>query len=108
MLRSLERLNRDLALEGKPTLAIGVGIHTGPAIVGSVGSPERLEYTAIGSTVNFASRVEHLTKLLGTPILLSETTRSQLRGELRFKEFPPQQVRGLDEPVKVFSVPEFS
>ena len=107
MLRSLERLNRDLALEGKPTLAIGVGIHTGPAIVGSVGSPERLEYTAIGSTVNFASRVERLTKLLGTPILLSETTRSQLRGGPPFKEFPPQQVRGLDEPVKVFSVPAF-
>jgi adenylate cyclase len=108
MLRSLERLNHDLALEGKPTLAMGVGIHTGPAIVGSVGSPERLEYTAIGSTVNFASRVERLTKLLGTPILLSETTRSQLRGKPPFKEFPLQQVRGLDEPVKVFSVPEFS
>jgi adenylate cyclase len=106
MLRSLKQLNQELALEGKPALAVGVGIHTGPAIVGSVGSPERLEYTAIGSTVNFASRIEHLTKLLGTPLLLSESTRSQLRGRLIFKEFPPQQVRGLEEPVKLFSVAE--
>jgi adenylate cyclase len=108
MLRSLAQLNQDLALEGKEALAIGIGIHTGPAIVGSVGSPERLEYTAIGSTVNFASRIEHLTKLLGTPLLLSESTRTQLRGGLHFREFPPQRVRGLDEPVRVFSVADLA
>jgi adenylate cyclase len=106
MLRSLAQLNQDLALEGKGALAIGVGIHTGPAIVGSFGSPERLEYTAIGSTVNFASRIEHLTKVLGTPLLLSQSTRRRLRSGLLFKEFPPQQVRGLDEPVKLFSLAE--
>jgi adenylate cyclase len=105
MLRSLGQLNQDFEIEGKWPLAIGVGIHTGPAIVGSVGSPERLEYTVIGSTVNFASRIEHLTKQLGTPLLLSESTRTELRSSgLHFSEFPPQQVRGLDEPVRVFSL----
>jgi adenylate cyclase len=106
MLRSLSQLNRELRLDEERALAIGIGIHTGPAIVGSIGSPERLEFTAIGSTVNFASRIEHLTKLLGTPLLLSESTRRHLSSGLLFKKFPPQQVRGLDEPATVFSVAE--
>jgi adenylate cyclase len=106
MLHSLAQLNRDLALPGERALAIGIGIHTGPAIVGSIGSPERLEYTAIGNTVNFASRIERLTKLLGTSLLVTESTRLQLRTGLLLNEFPPQWVRGLDKPVKVFSVAE--
>ena len=53
MLSSLAQLNRDLALEGERALAIGIGIHTGMAIVGSIGSPERLEYTAIGKHSEF-------------------------------------------------------
>ena len=106
MLGALAQLNRDLALEGERALAIGIGIHTGMAIVGSIGSPERLEYTAIGSTVNFASRIEGLTKVLGRSLLVTESTRTQLRTDLPLNEFPPQWVRGLDKPVKVFSVAE--
>jgi adenylate cyclase len=106
MLRSLAQLNRDLALAGERALAIGIGVHTGPAIVGSIGSPERLEYTAIGNTVNLASRIQGLTKVLGASLLFTESTKRQLRSELPLKEFPPQQVRGLDKPVKVFSVAE--
>jgi adenylate cyclase len=106
MLRALAQLNRDLALEGERALAIGIGIHTGMAIVGSIGSPERLEYTAIGSTVNFASRIEGLTKVLGRSLLVTESTRTRLRTDVPFNEFPPQRVRGLDQPVKVFSVAE--
>ncbi|HEY5770458.1 MAG TPA: adenylate/guanylate cyclase domain-containing protein [Terrimicrobium sp.] len=106
MLGSLAQLNRDLGLEGERALAIGIGIHTGMAIVGSIGSPERLEYTAIGSTVNFASRIEGLTKVLGRPLLVTQSTRTQLRTQLPLDEFAPQRVRGLDEPVKVFSVAE--
>ena len=106
MLRSLAQLNEELELDGERALAIGIGIHTGPAIVGSIGSPERLEYTAIGSTVNFAAKIERLTKVLKTPLLLSESTRAHLRSGLRFKQFPPQPVRGLDEPATVFSLAE--
>jgi len=106
MLRSLAQLNRELALGGERALAIGIGIHTGPAIVGSIGSPKRLEYTAIGSTVNFASRIQGLTKVLGTQLLVTESTRNQLHTGLILKEYPPQRVRGLDRLVKVFSVVE--
>lgn len=104
MLDSLTRLNRELALEGEAALAIGIGIHTGPAIVGSIGSPDRLEYTAIGSTVNFASRVQSLTKELGAMLLLTESTKNQLNANFAFKEYPPQHIRGVKGLVKVFSL----
>jgi adenylate cyclase len=104
MLDSLATLNRQLTLDGEAALAIGIGIHTGPAIVGSIGSPNRLEYTAIGSTVNFASRVQSLTKELGTQLLVTDFTRNQLKAALSFKEYPPQRIRGMEGTVKVFSV----
>ena len=104
MLRSLPRLNRELALGGEATLAIGIGIDTGPAIVGSIGSPNRLEYTAIGSTVNFASRVQGLTKELGAQLLVTESTRNRLNAGVVFKDYPPQTIRGVEGAVKVFSI----
>ena len=64
---------------GHPALAIGIGMNTGPAIVGSIGSAERMEFTGIGTTVNVASRIESLNKTLGTTVLLSQATRAALR-----------------------------
>ena len=104
MLHALPRLNRELALRGEAALAIGIGNRTGPAIVGSIGLPNRLEYTAIGSTVNFASRVEGLTKELGTQVLVTESTRNRLNAGVAFMDHPPQTIRGVAGAVKVFSV----
>jgi adenylate cyclase len=106
MLRRLPRINARLAAEGEPRLAIGVGIHSGRAIVGSIGSPHRMEYTAIGDTVNVASRVESLTKVVGEPLLITEATRRALRVPLPLASLPPQHVKGHPRPVEVLRLDE--
>lgn len=106
MLRALPGLNRELGLEGGKALAIGIGIHTGPAVIGSIGSPQRLEFTAIGATVNTASRIEGLTKQLREPLLFTAATRAHLRSEMPVIAHPPQPVRGMEEAVQVFSISE--
>jgi adenylate cyclase len=102
MLRRLSALNEEIAAEGEAPIAIGIGLNTGRAIVGSIGSPERMEFTVIGTTVNVASRVESLTKIVGAPLLLTDSTRAALRDGTDLREFPPQPVRGVDELVRVF------
>lgn len=103
MRRQLVDLNVGLTARGEPPFAIGVGLHTGPAIVGSIGSVERLEFTAIGATVNLASRIESLTKAVGCDILLSSATREALRHAVPLREMPPQMVKGVDEPVPIWT-----
>nr|MDQ3621719.1 adenylate/guanylate cyclase domain-containing protein [Verrucomicrobiota bacterium] len=102
MQEALAGLNGRLVARGESRIAIGIGVHTGPAIVGSVGSPRRLEFTAIGSTVNIASRVESLTKLLGEPMLLTEATHAELPAALSI-QLPLQRVQGLDALVRVYA-----
>lgn len=102
MLDALAALNRDLAARSAEPFRIGVGVHTGTAIIGSIGSPQRLEFTAIGNTVNVAARIEQLTKTLATPLLLSEATAAHLPDRSPLAELPPQLIRGLDEPVRLF------
>lgn len=104
MLRALEELNTRLLVEGRERTAIGIGIHTGLAIVGSIGSPERLEFTAIGNAVNIASRIEALTKTVQRPLLLTEGTAQHLKERMELEEFPPQAVRGVEEPMRVYSI----
>ena len=105
MLRALSDFNaRTLEQEpGFEVLAIGIGLHTGRAIVGSIGSPKRMEFTAIGNTVNVASRVESLTKILGRPIVLTQATRDALVAAPELIELPAQQVTGVEQPLKLFA-----
>src|SRR5881296_3229071 len=77
ILSAVGQLNDDLAVQGRAPIQIGIGIHSGPAIVGSVGSPQRLEFTAIGNTVNVASRIQGLTKTVGRPLLVTATVRDR-------------------------------
>jgi adenylate cyclase len=104
ILRAVEGLNDELATKERAPIKIGIGIHSGSAIVGSVGSPERLEFTAIGSTVNIASRIQGLTKTVGKPLLVTEAVRQRLGDSFVFQELPPQEVRGIEGRVTVFTV----
>ncbi|HEX4743218.1 MAG TPA: adenylate/guanylate cyclase domain-containing protein [Candidatus Limnocylindria bacterium] len=97
------RLSAEREAAGEPSLGYGVGLHCGDVVLGAVGLPERSDYTALGDTVNTASRMESLTKDLGVDIVVSaEIARRLDTGAVT--RLGEAQVRGKSAPLEVFGL----
>ena len=93
----LEQLNQQWLLENIAPLASGIGIASGDAVVGQIGSPERMDFTVIGNTVNLASRLESLTRLLNTPIIIDKRTAELMEPQIKVINLGEHIIKGIGE-----------
>ena len=101
IIKNMQKLNQELEQEGLPSIAIGIGINTGKAVIGNMGSASRFDYTAIGDAVNTAARLESATKEAGANLLIGESTKSLCGYNL--KELTPIKVKGKEKPLKIYT-----
>jgi adenylate cyclase len=104
MITRLQALDQSWRMRGLPELDIGVGINTGPMVVGNMGSARRLSYTVMGDNVNLGSRLEGLTKLYGSRIIASESTVRAAADAFCVRELDLVRVKGKRLPVRIFEV----
>lgn len=100
----LADLRKDWEAAGLPSLRTRIGINTGTATVGNFGSPSRLDYTAIGDTVNVASRLEGLNRVYGTDILISDVTQSAVDDAIVTRPIDKVAVKGRQEGLVIYAL----
>jgi len=101
ILQNIEDLNKELEADGLPNIAIGIGVNSGEAIIGNMGSESRFDYTAIGDAVNIAARLESATKEKGVNLLIGEQTEFYCGYHLQ--PLKPIMVKGKAKALKIFT-----
>jgi adenylate cyclase len=104
MQSELSKLNKELFSEGLPPIKIGIGINTGQALVGNMGSRQRFDYSVIGDAVNLASRLESSSKTLGKTLVIGEQTTVGIESQYNFEYIDSITVKGKTEPIKVYTI----
>lgn len=104
---ALAQLNERREARGLHALKIGIGLHTGEAIVGKIGATERANLTVIGDTVNQASRIEATTKAFGVDILVSNDLAVRVEKRFSVQHIGNAEVKGKTEPLRLFKLNGF-
>jgi len=104
MIEKLKKLNMELEAEGMKPIHIGIGINTGEAVVGNMGSSKRFNYTVIGDSVNLASRLEAKTKEYGVNIIISQTTYEQVKDTFECRDLGVTQIKGKEKVVHIYEL----
>ena len=102
MRKNMDKLNLELVDEDLPPVSIGIGINSGEAIVGNMGSDTRFDYTCIGSPVNEAARLESSCKEVGVDLIIGRTTA--LKSDQILKELEPIKVKGVERPLQIYGL----
>ncbi|WP_258238387.1 CHASE2 domain-containing protein [Arcobacter sp. CECT 8983] len=106
-IKELEPLNKKLEKENKPLIDIGIGLNTGLAIVGEMGSSLRSDYTVIGDTINLGARLESLCKYYDSKLNISNFTKEKLEKEYIFRFLDYVTVKGKNKPIEIWQVIDF-
>ena len=104
MQEELKLLNAELTKENLPNINIGIGINTGEALVGNMGSDQRFDYSVIGDAVNLASRLESSSKTLGKTLVVGEDTVKAAKLNYKFDYVDEITVKGKTEAIKVYTI----
>ena len=103
MQRAMDQLVGDLTRRGLPSIAMRIGVNSGRAVVGNIGSESRFSYSVIGDAVNLAARLEGANKAFGTGVLLSETTAQQLPPDIALRLLDKVVVKGKSASIAVYT-----
>ncbi|HMV46110.1 MAG TPA: adenylate/guanylate cyclase domain-containing protein, partial [Leptospiraceae bacterium] len=100
----LEKLQNSWKERNLPSIDIGIGLNTGYAVVGNMGSSQRMDYTCMGDTINLGSRLEGSNKTYGTNIIISEYTYERVKDRVYARELDLVQVKGKTHPVRIYEL----